>query len=459
MTRLKDSTFEGGSLTGTDGATTTVGTVNLETTAPIKGTYSANVSLVSSYARYDFTAIDTVFISAYVKVTTFANQRFIYFVNTSTGQCSLQFRTTGKVRLTNAAGTQIGSDSTLTMTAGNVYRVGMRYTKGTGANGIVEAFVAANDDAFGAAFASTSAGDGTLQINRIQLGNTTSTNAANFIFDNARIDDASMPGPDGNTNTPIAVSVTATVTNAITKGVGKPLGFTSSITSALNKAINKTLSITETVTTTIQKAIPKTISIASSVAIAFTKGFGYIRNISIPITTTVTLQKPINKIISAAISTTTSLQKKINKTIQRNISTTVSVIFGNVYQKTITVAISTSLFITRNITRSLLFTGSTVITLRKNISKNISTTVITLASTSKGYFRTFVTTISSVITNIREFIPAGIVGTRPISKNARNIMIQTQHITISLLKKVSSLALNRKQSRSLDMRIKDDDNI
>src|SRR5437868_3189739 len=56
MTRLKDATYEAGSLTGSDGATSTSGTVTLDTTSKVKGVNSAFINTVPSFQRFDVTA-------------------------------------------------------------------------------------------------------------------------------------------------------------------------------------------------------------------------------------------------------------------------------------------------------------------------------------------------------------------------------------------------------------------
>jgi hypothetical protein len=107
---------------------------------------------------------------------------------------NLYLRTSGVLRLRNGS-VAIGSD-TAPLTLGAIYRVGIRQKRGTGADGILQAYVAAGDNPFGTPFASTTSGTWTTQADRLRLGATLSV-ILDATFDDIRLDSASMPGPSG----------------------------------------------------------------------------------------------------------------------------------------------------------------------------------------------------------------------------------------------------------------------
>ncbi len=199
MTRLKDILLENGTLTdATDGFDSTLGTPTRDTGSTLKGVGSMRCTAVGDFGREDVTASDSLYVSAYLKFTTLpasAQTRLMFIRNGTTALCGLRVTSAGKVQLRDAANTQVGSDSTTVITVNNPFRVGLRYTKGTGANAVLEAFIAANDDAFGAAFASTSADTGTAQGNRVEIGQGASGTVCDVYVDDIKVDDASMPGP------------------------------------------------------------------------------------------------------------------------------------------------------------------------------------------------------------------------------------------------------------------------
>lgn len=195
MTRLKDITFEGGTLTGTDGADSSSGTgIAVTSTNPLKGGYSADVTGINSYVQEDFTGVTTLIASFYLKVKALPGSTISFFQPRSGGGAaggSVRLRTTG-LALFNTAAAQVGS--TYVLNAGDIVRVGFRHTVGTGANGILEMFVALNDDEFGAAYASTTTDTNTANIDRIRCGAVGGT-LPEIVFDDLRLDDAAMPGP------------------------------------------------------------------------------------------------------------------------------------------------------------------------------------------------------------------------------------------------------------------------
>jgi hypothetical protein len=199
MTILKSILLENGTLTdATDGFDSVLGTPTRDTASQLKGTASMRCTAVGDFGREDVTASDTIYVSAYLKFTTLpasTQARLLFIRATTTALCSLRVTSTGKMQLRDAGSTQVGSDSATTITTGNPFRIGLRYTKGTGANAVLEAYVVAGDSAFGAAFASSTADTGTAQANRVEIGQGSSGTVCDVYVDDVKIDDASMPGP------------------------------------------------------------------------------------------------------------------------------------------------------------------------------------------------------------------------------------------------------------------------
>jgi hypothetical protein len=194
-TRLKDITFEGGSLTGATGVDSTSGTVMLETSAPLKGTFSARIaSAGSSYLQEDVTATNDLYISFYLRINALpsSDARIALISNAGTTVGNIVLRSNGALRLRNGS-TQIGSDSA-PLSVGTLYRIGLRQKQGSGGNAALEAYLAAGGAAFGAPFASMTSGTWTTAADRLRLGATSST-AANIVVDDIRLDTAVMPGP------------------------------------------------------------------------------------------------------------------------------------------------------------------------------------------------------------------------------------------------------------------------
>lgn len=163
----------------------------------IKGVYSADFpSVSSSYLQENFTPVDDAYVSFYVKVNSLptSDVRIALISNAGASIGNIYLRTSGALRLRNGS-TSIGAD-TAPLTVGAIYRVGIRQKRGTGADGILEAYVAAGDNPFGTPFASTTTGTWTTQADRLRLGVTVSA-VLDATFDDIRLDAAAMPGPSG----------------------------------------------------------------------------------------------------------------------------------------------------------------------------------------------------------------------------------------------------------------------
>jgi hypothetical protein len=76
---------------------------------------------------------------------------------------------------------------------GTTYRIGLHQKRGTGGNGVMEAFLAADGAAFGAPFASQVNGSWTTAMDRLRIGATNST-AVNVVLDDILLATGAMPG-------------------------------------------------------------------------------------------------------------------------------------------------------------------------------------------------------------------------------------------------------------------------
>lgn len=193
---IKDMTFESGSLTGADGGDRTSGTVVIESASPLKGAYSARVpNAGSSYVQEDFTGVDDLYVSFYVRLNAApsSNLRIALISNSGTNVGNLLLLRSGRLRL-RAGSTTVGTESD-PLSVGTVYRVGIHQKRGTGGNAVLEAFLAAGDDAFGSPFAATGAGEWTSAPTRFRVG-VTNSNAGDLAFDNVRLNSTGMPGPN-----------------------------------------------------------------------------------------------------------------------------------------------------------------------------------------------------------------------------------------------------------------------
>jgi hypothetical protein len=192
---IKAITFESGSLSGSNGADSVVGTVSLETAAPIKGTASARIPNTSSgYLKQGFAAVDTLYVSFYLKVheRPSSDTRIALISSSGTTIGNLLLRSTGTLRLRNGS-TTIGAESAA-LAVGTVYRVGLRQQKGSGGNAVLEAYLATGDAAFGAPFAATFSGSWTSQASELRVG-ATNGNLTFVTVDDIKLDAGAMPTP------------------------------------------------------------------------------------------------------------------------------------------------------------------------------------------------------------------------------------------------------------------------
>jgi chitodextrinase len=195
-TTIKAITFEGNSLTGASGADSLSGSgVTLDIATPLKGVASAQFNTSSGYLTEDFAGVDDLFVSFYLRLNALpsTDTRIAFISNAGTTVGNIVLRSTGALRL-RVGSTTIGESAALAVKPA-VYRVGLHQKRGTGGNGVLEAFVMpANATAFGAPFAATAAGSWMTQANRLRFG-ATNGQAINATFDEIILDAAAMPSP------------------------------------------------------------------------------------------------------------------------------------------------------------------------------------------------------------------------------------------------------------------------
>lgn len=365
MARLKDITFESGSLTGTNGADSAQGTIALDSASAVKGTYSARSDAAGDFVREDVTSSDSLYVSFLIKFTTLpasTQTRVILIRDTLLSTVAgLRVTSAGKVQLRDSGGTQIGSDSSLTISTGTIYRLGVRRTKSTSTNGVLEAYVVADGDAWGSPFASTSADTSSNQGSRVEVGQTTGGTTADLYVDNIRIDDASMPTDDIAGGTTYNQSIDASTSSSV----------------SIVKQINKPLSFTGVSATTIRKAITTTLNFGAGNSVVMVKQAGKILSATVGNVVS-EIQKQVNVNISAVVSSAVTTVRNISKTINFTTAANVVISAGLLYNQIISATVSASVNITKSVNKTISAVSTVIATIEK---------VVTLISHAIGFGR------------------------------------------------------------------------
>jgi hypothetical protein len=193
-TRIKDITFESGALiNATMGVDSTSGSVTLNSSTPLKGSYSASLTNASSSSlQENFTAADDVYVSFALRIDALpsTSARIAFLSNAGTTIGNIQLMPDGKLQLRNGS-TTIGT-STAALSTGTTYRVAIHQKKGAGGNAVLEAYLANDGAAFGSPFAASAAGTWTTPADRLRFG-ATSGGALTVTFDDISIDTAALP--------------------------------------------------------------------------------------------------------------------------------------------------------------------------------------------------------------------------------------------------------------------------
>ena len=167
------------------------GTVTLLTAGAIKGVYSALIPNTSAYLQETFTDADDIYVAFSIRLDALpsGDSRIAFLSNDGTTVGNLLLRPSGVLQLRNAS-TAIGPSSAA-LQVGTSYRIGLHQKRGSGANAILEAYLAIGDTAFGAPFASGQTQTFTSAADRLRFGAT--TGALNAALDDIKLDTAALP--------------------------------------------------------------------------------------------------------------------------------------------------------------------------------------------------------------------------------------------------------------------------
>ncbi len=420
MTRIKDATFEGASLTGTNGFTSTTGTPALDSSSKIKGTYSCECSWVNAtkFGTVSSLSISDLYISFLLIVhTTPGSTVRLCNLSNGTSQFCVSIDSSGRLLFRNGSTTVYTGTG---LTTDTIYRIGIRQKVSTGAgsgnaDSIVEFYWVADGAAWGTpAYSASNAQMATSNaaFTSVTLGNTNSSTTTGDIFvDNLRIDDAALPTDDiaGGTDTPKAITVTTTASFSGVKTVGhivptitvtdvasmlKNVGhiiptIAKTVTASMLKTIGHIIpTITKTVTANMSRGIGKILSFTESIiATVSTGGLNFNQAITVTVSALTSLQRNLGKITRYSIITNTTESSTNNRLLNITVAATILRSVQKTIGKPVNTSITASLLITKNILKSFLLTTILQIQNAKGLYKTISTSVATHFSLvyGKGY--------------------------------------------------------------------------
>jgi hypothetical protein len=174
------------------------GAVTLEAATPIHGTASARFANTTGYLQESFPATADAYVTMRVRIVALPSgaPRIVMLSNGGTTVGNITLGSTGRLRLRNGT-TAVGAESS-PLLVGNTYLIGLRQSRGTGVDAIVEAFVAPDGGTFGAPFARLTNGSWTTSADRIRFGATNGT-AVNLTIDDVLVGSGGMPAPVAST--------------------------------------------------------------------------------------------------------------------------------------------------------------------------------------------------------------------------------------------------------------------
>lgn len=214
FTPPKVLSFENGKLTDTTvGTYAVLGPVTIESAAPLVGQYSASIAAGKpAYLRNIFTASDDVRVSFLVRVSQMPSAAVTVFAFTNAGTL------TGNLRLLASGQLQLRSGATVigvspVLATGDTYRVVIHQRRGSGANGLLEAFAARADASLSAPFASRATLSLATQANTFFIGALADT-ATNTVV--MAVDDVGLQADAVGLPTPTAIVPVATATATAT---------------------------------------------------------------------------------------------------------------------------------------------------------------------------------------------------------------------------------------------------
>jgi hypothetical protein len=204
---IRQMTFEGGLRDPSTGVDSVTGVVDLDTATPIHGTASARFADTTGYLQEAFPATADTFLSMRLRIVALpiGSPRIVFLSNAGVTVGNITLGSTGRLRLRNGS-TTIGADSAA-LAVGSTYLIGLHQKSGTGANAVLEAFVAPDGETFGAPFARAANGAWTTAADRTRFGATNGT-AVDLTVDDVLIGSGSMPAPVASTG---AIVVAAAV--------------------------------------------------------------------------------------------------------------------------------------------------------------------------------------------------------------------------------------------------------
>jgi hypothetical protein len=200
-------TFESGSLTSPlppapqDAAQRALGSVTLETANPITGSYSARLANVgNAYLDKHMTAVDDLNLTFDLRLNAIpaADARIALTYSQVATVGNVVLRSSGLLCMRNGNAWITGSATTSCTTSplaiGKTYRIRLHELRGTGADGVFEAYLASGDEPFGAPFTRAATGNNAMRVDRVSVGSTTAV-ALDAVFDNIAIDGQPLQAP------------------------------------------------------------------------------------------------------------------------------------------------------------------------------------------------------------------------------------------------------------------------
>jgi Galactose oxidase-like, Early set domain/Carboxypeptidase regulatory-like domain/Kelch motif len=191
-TPVRQMTFEGGLLDPSTGVDSATGVVALDTASPIHGTASARFANTTGYLQESFPATADTYLTMRVRIVALpaGSPRIVFLSNAGTTVGNITLSSAGRLRLRDAS-TAIGAESA-PLAAGNTYLIGLHQSRGTGSDGVLEAFVAPDGGTFGAPFARTTSGAWATSADRTRFGATNGT-AVDLTIDDVLLASGGMP--------------------------------------------------------------------------------------------------------------------------------------------------------------------------------------------------------------------------------------------------------------------------
>jgi hypothetical protein len=157
--------------------------------------YAAQLEQVAeAYLEEDFPAADDLDVTFYLRLSSLPTSpaRIALLSSAGVTMGNLMLGANGRLTLRHEA-TKVGFDST-PVKAGEVYRVRLRYRRGTGANAILAAYLVPGDAEWGQPFAATTSGPWTAPIDRLRIGSTTRA-ILDAVVDDIRLETGPIPAP------------------------------------------------------------------------------------------------------------------------------------------------------------------------------------------------------------------------------------------------------------------------